>query len=31
VEEYLGRRGRDEEHSINVKHGTLMEYEKNIL
>jgi hypothetical protein len=31
VEEYLGRRGRDEEHCINVKHGTLMEYEKNIL
>jgi hypothetical protein len=28
VEEYLGRRGRDEEHCINVKHGTLMEYEK---
>jgi hypothetical protein len=31
VEEYLGRRGRDEDHCINVKHGALMEYQKNIL
>jgi hypothetical protein len=30
VEEYLGRRGRDEEHCIIVKHGALMEYERNI-
>jgi hypothetical protein len=31
VEEYFGRRGRDEKHCIIVKPGALMEYEKNIL
>jgi hypothetical protein len=31
VEEYLGRRGRDEYHYIIIEHGTLMEYEINIL
>jgi hypothetical protein len=31
VEEYLGKRGRNEDHCIIVKHGALMEYEKNIL
>jgi hypothetical protein len=31
VEEYLGRRGRDEDHCIIVEHGTLKEYERIIL
>jgi hypothetical protein len=31
VEEYLGRRGRNEDHYIIVEHGALMEYERNIL
>ncbi len=31
MEEYLGRRGRDEYHSIIVEHGALMEYERNNL
>jgi hypothetical protein len=31
VEEYLGRRGGDEYHCIIVKHGALIEYERNIL
>jgi hypothetical protein len=29
VEEYLGRRGRDEDHCIILEHGALMEYERN--
>jgi hypothetical protein len=31
VEEYLGRRGRDEDNCIIVEHEALMEYERNIL
>jgi hypothetical protein len=31
VEEYLGRRGRNEDHCIIAKNGALMEYERNIL
>jgi hypothetical protein len=31
VEEYLGRRRRDEEQCIIVEHGALKEYERNIL
>jgi hypothetical protein len=31
MEEYLGRRGRDEYQCIIVEHGALMEYEKNTL
>ncbi len=30
VKEYIGRRGRDEDHCIIVEHGALMEYERNI-
>jgi hypothetical protein len=31
VEDYLGRRGRDEYHCIIDEHGALMGYERNIL
>jgi hypothetical protein len=31
VEEYLGRRGRNEDHCIIVEHEALMEYERNML
>jgi hypothetical protein len=31
MEKYIGRRGRDEDHCINVKDGILMKYERNIL
>jgi hypothetical protein len=31
VEEYLGRRGRDEYYYIIVEHGALMEYERTII
>jgi hypothetical protein len=31
VAEYFGIKRRDEENCIIVKHGTLMEYERNIL
>jgi hypothetical protein len=31
VEEYLGRRRRDEDRYIIIKHGALMEYDRNIL
>jgi hypothetical protein len=31
MEEYLGKRGRNEDHCIILGHGTLMEYESNIV
>jgi hypothetical protein len=30
VEEYFGRKGRNEDHCIFVEHGALREYERNI-
>jgi hypothetical protein len=30
IENYIGKRGRDEDHCIIVEHGALMEYERNI-
>ncbi len=31
MEEYLGKRGRNEDHCIILGHGTLMEYDSNIV